>query len=45
MALDSGCPGFKIIVQDRDAAQLHNMGSCQNYGPFLDPYYSRAPNI
>ena len=21
------------------------MGGCQNYGPFLDPYYSTAPNI
>ena len=21
------------------------MGSCQNYGPFLDPYYNTAPNI
>ena len=21
------------------------MGGCQNYGPFLDPHYNRAPNI
>ena len=21
------------------------MGGCQNYGPFLDPYYTTAPNI
>ena len=21
------------------------MGGCQNYGPFLDPYYNAAPNI
>ena len=21
------------------------MGGCQNYGPFLDPYYYTAPNI
>ena len=21
------------------------MGGCQNYGPFLDPYYNTAPNI
>ena len=20
-------------------------GGCQNYGPFLDPYYNTAPNI
>ena len=22
-----------------------DVGSCQNYGPFLAPYYSTAPNI
>ena len=22
-----------------------HMWDCQNYGPFLDPYYSTAPNI
>ena len=22
-----------------------DVGSCQNYGPFLGPYYSTAPNI
>ena len=21
------------------------MGGCQNFGPFLDPYYNTAPNI
>ena len=21
------------------------MGGCQNYGPFLDPYYNAPPNI
>ena len=21
------------------------MGGCQNYGPFVDPYYNTAPNI
>ena len=21
------------------------IGGCQNYGPFLDPYYNTAPNI
>ena len=30
--------GFKkVLIQD--------MGSCQNYGPFLGPYYDTAPNI
>ena len=22
-----------------------DMGGCQNYGPFLDPYYNTAPDI
>ena len=22
-----------------------DVGGCQNYGPFLDPYYNTAPNI
>ena len=22
-----------------------SMGGCQNYGPFLDPYYHTTPNI
>ena len=22
-----------------------HMGGCQDYGPFLDPYYNTAPNI
>ena len=24
---------------------LGSMGSCQKYGPFLDPYYNMARNI
>ena len=24
---------------------LHYLGGCQNYGTFLGPYYSTAPNI
>ena len=24
---------------------MGDMGGCQNYGPFLDPYYNTAPNI
>ena len=27
-----------LVRKDKD------MGGCQNYGPFLDPYYSTAPN-
>ena len=26
-------------------AHYSHMGGCQNYGPFLDPYYNTAPNI
>ena len=26
-------------------APTMDMGGCQNYGPFLDPYYNTAPNI
>ena len=26
-------------------SNLSQMGGCQNYGPFLDPYYNTAPNI
>ena len=28
----------------KDLFQRH-MGGCQNYGPFLGPYYNTAPNI
>ena len=24
---------------------MGDMGGCQNYGPFLDPYNNTAPNI
>ena len=24
---------------------MAHMGGCQNYGPFLGPYYNTAPNI
>ena len=41
-------------ADDDDASVYHgncdtgddvDMGGCQNYGPFLGPYYSTAPNI
>ena len=25
--------------------KVESIGGCQNYGPFLDPYYKTAPNI
>ena len=28
-----------------DIMKFRDVGGCQNYGPFLDPYYSTAPNI
>ena len=31
--------------QDSDVGTRPYMGGCQNYGPFLGPYYSTAPNI
>ena len=26
-------------------SQTTHVGGCQNYGPFLGPYYNAAPNI
>ena len=28
-----------------EASRIHHMGGCQNYGPFLGPYYKTAPII
>ena len=33
-----------VSVQSR-TVNLYHMGSCQNYGPFLGPYYNTAPII
>ena len=38
-------PVLEGMARERDAAELTNMRGCQNYGPFLDPYYNTAPNI
>ena len=27
------------------AGHRMDVGGCQNYGPFFDPYYNTAPNI
>ena len=35
---------FKVL-QERSKASRKLVGGCQNYGPFLDPYYNTAPNI
>ena len=24
---------------------LHHLGNCQNYGPFLGPYFDTGPNL
>ena len=48
----SGFPkGYMGIIEglcgplsSRYVIEMH-MGGCQNYGPFLDPYYNTAPNI
>ena len=28
-----------------ETTRMGYMGGCQNYVPFLDPYYNTAPNI
>ena len=35
----SGRPGNPLVTN------LHEVGGCQNYDSFLDPYYNTAPNI
>ena len=34
-----------IIGSTYRALGPRHVGGCQNYGPFLDPYYNTAPNI
>ena len=34
-----------LIVHDKSNNVSNNVGGCQHYGPFLDPYYNTAPNI
>ena len=36
--------GYAFVNQSEDLIAAH-VGGCQNYGPFLDPYYNTAPNI
>ena len=33
------------LSSSSDLCVVMYMGSCQEYGPFLDPYYNTAPNI
>ena len=35
---------FRLQKHSQELGLL-DMGDCQNYGPFLAPYYSTAPNI
>ena len=41
--------GGGVLKREREGARERerwiHMGGCQNYGPFLGPYYSTAPNI
>ena len=37
-------PGKKRLHDDPFSTHWY-MGSCQNYGPFLGPYYNTAPII
>ena len=32
-------------VKEISSKIVEYLGGCQNYGPFLDPYYNVAPNI
>ena len=54
--LESACSQFpdllcmrygyaQLSVSVGPCNQTCHMGGCQNYGPFLDPYYNTAPNI
>ena len=36
---------YILPTQGRFHKPYTNVGGCQNYGPFLDPYYNTAPNI
>ena len=38
-------PDTKHIPKHISKHKKTHMGGCQNYGPFLDPYYNTAPNI
>ena len=35
---------YILVVYIKYPPQLY-LGGCQNYGPFLDPYYNMAPNM
>ena len=35
----------KRVSEQAGSHVVEYMGSCQNYGPFLYPYYNTAPNI
>ena len=37
-------PPNSRISRATPAADKEHMGNCQNYGPFLDPYYNTGPN-
>ena len=39
----AGSPAPKGLLAGRRGE--NDMGVCQNYGPFLGPYYNMAPNI
>ena len=41
----SGFRGLGLLKGEFCASKGLHMGGCQNYGPFLDPYYNTAPNI
>ena len=39
------CSVKALTDKPSDGLSSSYIGGCQNYGPFLDPYYDTAPNI
>ena len=47
MGLEFRVVGYRVRVSSLvglSSIRVH-VGGCQNYGPFLGPYYNTAPNI
>ena len=37
--------GVPLSIPKKEPMSMNHLGSSQNLGPFLDPYYTTAPNI
>ena len=42
---NAGLHGFKTHASLQTGLQRRHLGDCQNYGPFLGPYYDTGPNL